>query len=149
MRFRAALLCALTAVVTGAKAETATYTGSATSSVTKSILPLGNGGSVVTATSSGMAAISTNPPTLLEMNCAGLGLVSAESSHSTDFYCTFKANENDSLDVKGTDGPEGGQATVIGGSGRWQGATGSGTFKRVSSSDTSSSSTFELNVTTP
>ncbi len=139
----------LTATGAGALAETATYTGSATTTVSKSILPLGNGGSVIMAASSGVAAISTTPPTLLDMNCVGMGLLGEGSSHQTDFYCTFKANENDSLDVKGTDGPEGGQATVIGGSGKWKGATGTGTFKRVSSTETSSSSTFELNVSTP
>ena len=143
------LFCALLAVSAGATAETATYTGSATAAVSKSILPLGNGGSVVSATNHGTAAISTTPPTLLEMDCMGQGLLGADNKYSTDFYCTFRANETDSFDVKGTDGPEGGQATVIGGSGKWKDATGSGTFKRVSSTESTSSTTFELKVTTP
>ncbi len=139
----------LMAAAAGAAADTATYTGSASSSVSKTVLPLGNGASVVMATTHGVAAISTNPPTLLEMNCAGMGLLAADDSHRTDFYCTFKENENDSLDVKGIDGPDGGTATVIGGSGKWQGATGEGTFRRVSGTESSSSSTFELKITTP
>jgi hypothetical protein len=148
--FSAVLLPSLMTVAgSGAFAETATYTGSASTTVSKTVLPLGNGASVIMAASRGVAAISTSPPTLLEMNCAGMGLLTAENSHQTDFYCTFKENENDSLDVKGVDGPEGGTATVIGGSGKWKGATGDGTFKRVSSTESSSSSTFELNISTP
>lgn len=148
--FPAVLTAALmTMAGSGAYAETATYTGSTSTTVSRTVLPLGNGASVIMAASRGVAAISTSPPTLLEMNCAGLGLLTAEDSHRTDFYCTFKENENDSLDVKGIDGPDGGTATVIGGSGKWQGATGEGTFRRVSSTESSSSSTFELKITTP
>lgn len=148
--FPAVLTAALmTMAGSGAYAETATYTGSASTTVSRTVLPLGNGASVIMAASRGVAAISTSPPTLLEMNCAGLGLLTAGDSHRTDFYCTFKENENDSLDVKGIDGPDGGTATVIGGSGKWQGATGEGTFRRVSSTESSSSSTFELKITTP
>lgn len=148
--FPAVLTAALmTMAGSGAYAETATYTGSASTTVSRTVLPLGNGASVIMAASRGVAAISTSPPTLLEMNCAGMGLLATDDSHRTDFYCTFKENENDSLDVKGIDGPDGGTATVIGGSGKWQGATGEGTFRRVSSTESSSSSTFELKITTP
>ena len=143
------LFCMLLAVVASATAETVTYTGSATAAVSKLMLPLGNGGSVVTAANHGIAAISTSPPSLLQMNCLGLGLLGADNGYATDFYCTFAADENDSFDVKGVDGPEGGTATVIGGSGKWKDATGSGTFKRVSSTESSSSITFEIKVTTP
>ena len=143
------IFCVLLAVAAGAAAETVTYTGSATAAVSKLMLPLGNGASVVTAANHGIAAISTSPPSLLQMDCLGLGLLSAKDDYSTDFYCTFSENEENSFDVKGTDGPDGGKATVIGGSGKWKDATGSGTFKRVSSTESSSSITFEITVTTP
>jgi hypothetical protein len=143
------LFSALMTVGAGAAAETSKFTGTTAASVTKSIMRLGNGGSVVRASSSGVAAISTSPPTLLEMNCEGLGLIDGNNSYSADFYCTFKANDTDSFDLKGTDTPQGGKATVIGGSGKWNGATGSGTFTRTSSTETSSATNFEISITTP
>jgi len=143
------LLCALGAAPLGAQAETVELSGSLRATVAKTLMPLGNGGSVITASSHGIAAVSTSPPTLMDTNCAGMGYLPAEGEPETEFYCTFSANENDRLDLKGTDGPGGGTATVIGGSGKWQGATGGGSFTREASTDTTSSSTFKLKLTTP
>jgi len=143
------LLCALGAMAPAAQADTVELSGSLRMTVGKTLMPLGNGGSVITASSHGIAAISTTPPTLLDAKCVGMGYVPAEGEHATEFYCSFSANEVDRLDLKGTDGPAGGTATVIGGSGKWQGATGGGSFKRETSSETTSSSTFELKLTTP
>jgi len=143
------LLCVLGANALGAQAETLAMSGSLRATVAKTLMPLGNGSSVITASSHGVAAISTNPPTLLDAKCVGMGYLPAEGQPATDFYCTFGANEHDSLDIKGTDGPAGGTATVIGGSGKWKGATGEGSFKREMSTETTSSSTFQLNLTTP
>ncbi len=143
------LLCALGAVTQGAPAETVELSGSLRMTVSKTLMPLGNGGSVITAASHGIAAISTSPPTLLDAKCVGMGYLPAEGDHATEFYCSFSANEEDRLDLKGSDGPAGGTATVIGGSGRWRGATGGGSFKRETSTETTSSSTFELKLTTP
>jgi hypothetical protein len=143
------LLCALGAMSTGSRAETVEISGSLRTTVAKTLMPLGNGGSVITASNHGVAAISTSPPTLMDVKCVGMGHLPPEGDHATDFYCTFSANEEDRLDLKGTDGPAGGTATVIGGSGKWQGATGGGTFTRESSTETTSSSTFQLKLTTP
>lgn len=147
---RLALLLCLTGVLPpGAHAETVELSGSLRMTVGKTLMPLGNGASVITASSHGIAAISTAPPTLLDAKCVGMGYLPAEGEHSTEFYCSFSANDDDRLDLKGTDGPEGGTATVIGGSGRWRGASGGGAFKRQMSTETTSASTFELKLTTP
>ncbi len=147
------LLCVLGAMSQGAQAETVEISGSLRATVGKTLMPLGNGGSVVTASSHGVAAISTSPPTLMDSKCVGMGYLPPEGEPATDFstafYCTFSANAEDTLDLKGNDGPAGGTATVIGGSGKWKGATGSGTFTRESSTDTTSSSSFQLKLTTP
>ena len=143
------LLCVLGAVVPCAQAETVELSGSLRMTVGKTLMPLGNGGSVITASSHGVAAISTTPPTLLDAKCVGMGYLPAEGDQATEFYCTFSANDEDRLDLKGTDGAAGGTATVIGGSGRWQGASGGGAFKREEHTDTTSSSTFELKLVTP
>ena len=130
-------------------AETVTYTGTATTSVSKTLMPLGNGDSVVSAASYGVAAISTDPPTLLAIRCNGLGVVGAEDSYTVDFYCTLSENETDTLDLKGQDTLKGGKATVIGGSGKWKGATGKGTFDRVEATELGNKSMFKLKITTP
>lgn len=143
------LCCALVIASAAAAAETVTYTGSAMTAVNKASLPLGNGDAVITAANRGVAAISTTPPTLLEMSCVGMGVLNGTGGHSTEFYCTMKANDTDILDLKGNDSAEGGKVTVIGGSGKWTGATGSGTFQRISGTETEAVSSFEISVTTP
>jgi hypothetical protein len=85
----------------------------------------------------------------MDVKCVGLGYLPPDGDHAMDFYCTFSANDEDRFDVKGTDGPKGGTATVIGGSGKWQGATGSGTFMREASTETTGSSSFQLELSIP
>jgi hypothetical protein len=142
-------LCALLVMGAAAAGETTAYSGTSRTVVSKSALPLGNGDSVVTAVSRGVAALSSTPPMLLEMNCVGLGLLGAQESYAADFYCSLKADAENVLDLKGSEGTPGSQFTVLGGSGRWKGATGQGTFKRQTSSETEASATFEMTVTTP
>lgn len=142
-------LAVLLATTITASAATVTYTGTATIVVSRMSLPLVSGDSAVSATSVGVAAISTTPPTLLEMNCLGFGLHRIDETYAADFYCTLKAGTDDILDLKGIDGTGGGKVTIIGGSGKWRGATGTGTFTRVTATETDATSTFELEVITP
>jgi hypothetical protein len=114
-------------------------------------MPLANGNTVATAAALGSAAMSskeTENPVLLDMKCSGMGLLD-DTSTSLVYYCTFVENDVDQFDVKGIETPEGSSAEVIGGSGKWAGATGSGKFDRTATSETSSTSTFELTIETP
>lgn len=67
-----------------------------------------------------------------------------------DAYCTFSANDTDRLDVKGSERPgRPGALEVIGGSGKWAGARGTGVFTRVGSEGEHNFFNFEIELTTP
>ncbi len=129
--------------------ETVTYTGSGTYVSSQLTMTLGNGGTVFGARNQGVATISTSPPTLLFGKCMGLGLITGDNDYSADVYCTFRANDQDSFDIKGKTGSKGGTAEVIGGSGKWAGASGSAKMKRTSQEADGGTYTFELEITTP
>jgi hypothetical protein len=115
-------------------------------------MPLANGATVVTANATGVAAMmgeSTRNPILLKLRCSGLGYAMDESDGSIELYCTFMENDVDQFDIKGSEKSGETVITVIGGSGRWANATGSGTLKRVSTGENSSRSTFNLTINTP
>ena len=138
-------------------AASTTYTGSASISSTQVEMPMANGGTVVTANVTGVGAMITasiSNPILLKLRCSGLGYT-VNNTGNLEFYCTFKENDADQFDVKGTEkSGETGKTgetvvSVIGGSGRWVNATGSGTLKRASTGTNSSNTTFELTIETP
>jgi hypothetical protein len=80
-----------------------------------------------------------------------MGLQKADNSTSTDFYCNLKQNDEDSFDFKGTsaeaDGKSKGSFDIVGGSGKWAGASGKGKFKRVAESDVGAKSIIEIEIT--
>ena len=109
-------------------------------------------GTVISISANGVAAMtgdSAPNPILLTLRCSGLGYAEKDAPGSADFYCSFMENETDQFDVKGTDNEGETKITVIGGSGRWAGATGSGTVKRTSNTGDKSRATFDLTITTP
>jgi hypothetical protein len=133
-------------------AETVTFKGRSNTQSTQLQLPLANGSTVVTAAATGFAAMMSDKgehPILFAMKCTGMGMLGADAPQDIDFYCSFMENETDGFDMHGSEKPDGSKATIIGGSGRWAGATGGGTFKRTQTSQTSGSSTFDLKITTP
>ena len=129
--------------------ETVNYKGSGTYTAQKLTLTLGNGDIVFAGWNEGVATISTDPPMLLFSKCMGLGRVTENDDFSNDVYCTFRANDADAFDVKGHSDSEGGKGEIIGGSGRWAGATGAVRMKRESQTENSGTYTFELELTTP
>ena len=145
----AAGFAVLLALAPAAAGETVNYNGSGAYTAQKLTMTLGNGDMVFTAWNEGMATISTDPPILLFGRCMGLGLLDTADAYSADVYCTFRANDADSFDVKVRSGAEGGTADVIGGSGRWAGATGTATMRRTSEEENSGTYTFEIELTTP
>ncbi len=129
--------------------ETVSYKGSGTYSAQKLTMTLGNGDIVFAGWNEGVATISTDPPSLLFGKCIGLGRVTGENDFSNDVYCTFRANDEDSFDLKARSDAKGGKGEVIGGSGRWAGATGSVRMTRTSQAEDSGTYEFELDITTP
>ena len=133
-------------------AASTSFTGTASTTSTQVQMPLANGATVVTANATGVAAMTADSaphPILLGLRCSGLGYAMNESNGSIELYCTFVESEADQFDVKGTEKSGETLITVIGGSGRWANATGSGILKRVSTSVNSSQSTFNLTIETP
>ena len=128
--------------------ETTKYTGTLYANPTKSLLPLGNGNGVMLVEASGIAALSGNPPAIFAVICAGMGVVDAESNATTDFYCNMKESEEDSFDIRGSIKEKKGVFDVIGGSGKWSGATGKGKFDQAMVSDEGSKNILELEITT-
>ncbi len=146
----AAVVIAMLLVLGPASAgETVSYNGSGNYTAQKLTMTLGNGDMVFTAWNEGMATISTDPPILLFGRCMGLGLIDISDAYSADVYCTFRANDEDSFDVKVRSGADGCKAEVIGGSGRWAGATGTASMTRTSEQENSGTYTFEIEMTTP
>ena len=130
--------------------QTSKYTGTVYATPVKKLMPLGNGDGVLIIQSAGIVAMSGEPPTIHAMSCSGMGLQKVDETVSTDFYCNLKESEADSFDIKGTSSDEtGGEFDVIGGSGKWAGATGKGKFVRVIQSEEGNKNVFEVEITVP
>ena len=146
--FLAAVLVIVISQIISAE-ERNTYKGMGRSSGTEHTMSLANGETVVWATSEGVATISTDTPALLNTKCVSLGLIDTKNKYSSDFYCTMRENNKDSFDLKGKEFSKEGTFQIIGGSGKWKGATGSGKFKLVTYDEHAGAYTFEMTVTTP
>ncbi len=129
--------------------ETVAYKGSGIYSAQKLTMTLGSGDIVFTGSNEGVATISTDPPMLLFGKCMGLGRITEDDEFSNNVYCTFRANDEDSFDIKGRSDSNGGKGEVIGGSGRWAGATGTVSMMRTSQREDGGTYEFELDITTP
>lgn len=134
-------------------AETTKYTGTVFATPVKHLMPLGNGDAVLMIDSSGIIALSGTPPTINSITCSGMGHQTVDNKTTTDFYCNIKENDENSFDLKGIatemDGESDGTFDVIGGSGKWKGATGKGKFLRVEKTDTANKAFLEVEITTP
>ena len=130
--------------------QTTKYTGTVYATPVKQLMPLGNGDGVLLTQSSGIVAMSGEPPTIHALTCAGMGLEKPDETTATSFYCNVRESAEDSFDIKGTAGDEaGGKFDVIGGSGKWAGATGKGKFVRTIQSKEGNKNVFEVEITVP
>ena len=129
------LACAFLFVAAqGAAAESIEYTGRVYAERSANLLPLGNGTGAMTVEVAGMAAMSGNPPSIFKLGCAGLGLVDTEGEATMDVYCTLYETDTDAFDLKGQLKKGEGSFNVIGGSGRFAGATGTAKYQRLETS---------------
>ena len=134
-----------------AGAEPVTYTGSGNYRSDQDLMPLASGDAVVLGTAQGIAAISTTPPSIVELRCSGMGIAKAQGEVGSVFYCTFAdpSNSMDAFDVKGIERGDSSSLEVVGGSGRWAGASGTGSLIRVQEWSDGGSFEIELTIDTP
>ena len=129
--------------------ETVTYKGMGTYEVMRAVLPLANGGAAIQLSNNIVATIDPSESGFIFGDCAGLGYLTVEGSYSGVVYCTFTETGNDSFDVKGVVREKSGSVEILGGSGKWTGATGKGSVKRKYSAGTQGSYEYEFSITTP
>ncbi len=145
----AALACAL---VSGGlwAGETVTYKGAGTFVATRLVMPLASGGAAVHLSNDVVATIEPSDTGFMMGDCAGLGYISADGDYSVDAFCTFEVNATDAFDIRAMLNPEeGGEVEIIGGSGKWSGATGSGTIRPKYNEGVRGSYYYEFEITTP
>ncbi len=146
----ALLLMPLVLGTSMAAAESVSYKGTGTYITTRSMLPLAGGGAVISNKSTTIATIEPSEFGFMVGECMGLGLLSAEGSAADlDFYCTFRESSIDGFDIKGTGAGDSAKTEVVGGRGKWQGATGQGTIKRRAERGDRGSFNYEVTISTP
>lgn len=144
----ACLLAGAVSASTATAGETLELTGRLYADRAANLLPLANGTGVMNVEVSGIAAMSGNPPVIYAVGCAGLGLVDAEGKADTQVYCTFTESDADAFDVKGKVREGDGKLEVIGGSGRFAGATGGGRFLRADKAGGPGTGIVEVSIKT-
>jgi hypothetical protein len=131
-------------------AETVTFTGVASFVSTSSTLPLANGGAALHLSNEIVATVEESESGILYGDCAGLGYLDAEGQYSVRALCTFAQSETDGFAIEALLEPAAeGKVKVIGGSGRWAGATGDGSLKAKTSEAYGGSFEYAFRIRTP
>ena len=81
-------------------AETIKYTWTVFGSPVKHLMPLGNGDAVLMIESSGILALSGNPPTLNTVTCSGMGYQTAEKKRQLTSTVTSRKTTQTVLILK-------------------------------------------------
>jgi hypothetical protein len=134
---------------TPALSDTQTYHGMGTYQVLRSVMPMASGAAAVQLSNNIVATIEPSASGFIFGSCAGLGLLAKDESYSAHTYCTFTETGDDAFDVKAIMSSEQGSAEIIGGSGKWRGATGVGSVKRKYAEGDRGSFEYEFEITTP
>jgi hypothetical protein len=123
----------LLASMTASAGETLNYTGRIYADRAASLMPLGNGNGAMVIEAAGIVAMSAagGAPSAFGLSCVGLGIVDTEGKADSEVYCTLKESDTDSFDLKGRVKEGDGSFEVIGGSGRFAGATGKAKYTRL------------------
>lgn len=131
--------------------QTIRYEGKGTYVATREPLVLANGGVAVVSSHAIVATLEPSDVGFIFGNCKGLAYVppSGPADGVTDLYCTFTETAADGFAIRGAFGPASGTIEVIGGSGRWQGATGGGTFQRRATLGDRGTYEYSLDMTVP
>ena len=126
-----------------------TYRGTGSYVLTRAIMPLANGDAVMHLIHDTIATIEPSESGFIYGDCAGLAHLSVENEYSSQFFCTFTETGGDSFDLRGRDEEDSASVEIIGGSGKWAGATGAGTWKRKWGQDNRGTYEYEIKITTP
>ena len=129
--------------------EPVTYRGTGNYVVTRMVLPMANGGAAVQLVNDTSATISPSESGFIFGDCAGLAYLSPKGDTSTNVYCTFRELGEDSFDLHARGDGTSGSVEIIGGSGKWAGATGTGTIKKKWAQDQRGTYEYEFMISTP
>ena len=142
------VLLALSAASSQA-AEAVIYRGKGTYEVTRTPMRLHSGGAVVIISAQTIATFEPSESGFASGECSGVGYLSPAGDYSTDVYCTFSVRGGDGFDFRARTGSYGGSLEVLGGTGDWEGATGSGAFIHRFSEGTTVSFEYEIAIDVP
>lgn len=147
----AVLACAsaMLMIQTASARQTVNYKGMGTYEVMRALLPMANGGAAIHLSHNIVATIEPSESGFIFGDCAGLGYLTVEGQYTGSLYCTFTETGNDSFDFKATTRGAGGSVEIIGGSGKWANATGTGSVKRKYAAENGGSYEYEFSITTP
>jgi len=146
----AAILAAAALCATGsAAAETMTVSGKGTYFVNRELLPLANGGAAIHITATTVVSAEPSETGIMFGECAGLAYLAADASYISRLYCNFSENGKDTFAIQGDMRPDGGEVKVIGGGGRFEGATGSGKLTALGEDGGQGRYSYEFKITTP
>jgi len=130
--------------------ETVTYRGVGTFVANRSTLPLANGAAAFQLANDVVATIAPSESGVLYGDCAGLGYADAKGEYSARAFCTFAETETDGFVIDASVEPGvGGTVKIIGGSGKWTGATGDGILEAKADDGYGGSYSYEFRITTP
>jgi hypothetical protein len=130
--------------------ETVTYTGTGTYSVTRALLPLANGGAALHLANDTVATIQPSESGFMNGDCAGLGYLSPDGEATMLAICTFDLTRADGFVVRLDGDPKAGSGVqVLGGRGKFENATGTGTLRRTFVEGDRGSYEYEFKITTP
>lgn len=138
------------ALASAGAAETATLKGVASFVSTSATLPLANGGAALHLVNEIVATVEQSDAGALYGDCAGLGYLDAEGQYSVRALCTFAQSETDGFAIEVQVDPAAeGTVKVIGGSGKWAGATGDGMLRAKTNEAYGGSFEYEFRIRTP
>ena len=148
-----AVIALVAAVLIGASdaafAAAMTIKGKGTYFVQRELMPLVDGGAVIHTTASTVASSDASDGGVLFGECAGIAHLSSEGKAKGRVYCNFSEGGKDAFVVEADMRLDGGDIRIIGGSGKFGGATGSGMMKRTGESEGSGTYQYEFSITTP
>jgi hypothetical protein len=150
MRSVALGILGLATIGSAGAAETVTVTGIGTFVSTSSTLPLANGGAAIHLVNEISATMAPSESGAFYGDCAGLGYRDGEGQLSVRAYCTFEENDSDGFALEASmQGGSEGKVEIIGGRGKWAGASGNGTLKAKSNEGYGGSFDYEFRITRP
>lgn len=145
-----AAIC-LSVILSPASADTSVYTGRSKTQSTQDALPLAGGSTALGVSATGTAAMvccGTNIPIIVDVRCNGVGhVLASDQLHELVAYCRLSESQTDAFNLRINEQDGKADVNIIGGIGRWAGATGSGTFERQGTNTGFTDSTFELTIT--